>query len=54
MTNAPPAGPDSPPFVQMLRFMRQPAEFLDECGRRHGDAITVRFPSIPACRPGFV
>jgi cytochrome P450 len=35
----------------MIRFMRQPTGFLDECAGRYGDAFTVRFPSIPWLPP---
>jgi cytochrome P450 len=35
----------------MVRFIWQPTEFLDECGRAYGDAFTVRFPSIPWLPP---
>src|SRR5262249_38710053 len=51
MTDALPAGSGSSPFVQMVRFMRQPADYLEDCGRRHGDVFTIRFPSIPWLPP---
>jgi cytochrome P450 len=36
-------GPDSPAVWQLLRYTLWPLPFLEECGRRYGDAFLVRF-----------
>jgi cytochrome P450/predicted unusual protein kinase regulating ubiquinone biosynthesis (AarF/ABC1/UbiB family) len=43
-----PPGPDLPPLLLGLRWLRWPIPFLEECGRRWGDAFTVRFPGRPS------
>jgi cytochrome P450 len=42
-----PPGPDSPPAIQVLRWLRAPFELLEECQARYGDAFTLRFPGLP-------
>jgi cytochrome P450 len=42
-----PPGPDAPPLLQGLRWVQWPIPFLEECGRRWGDAFTVRLPGRP-------
>ncbi|MEW6269483.1 MAG: cytochrome P450, partial [Thermodesulfobacteriota bacterium] len=42
-----PPGPDAPPLLQGLRWVQWPIPFLEECGRRFGDAFTVRLPGRP-------
>jgi cytochrome P450 len=39
-----PPGPSTPGFVQMLLWMRSPADRLEEIGARWGDAFTTRSP----------
>ena len=36
-------GPDAPAAWQLLRYTLSPLPFLEECGRRYGDAFLVRF-----------
>jgi cytochrome P450 len=40
-TRALPAGPNSPSWLQLLRFAGDPLRLLDECHRRYGDAFTL-------------
>jgi cytochrome P450 len=42
-----PPGPSLRPALQLLRFLRDPTEFLDDCSRRFGDVFTLRFPALP-------
>jgi cytochrome P450 len=39
-----PPGPSDFPAVQLLRWIREPFELLEECQRRFGDAFTLRVP----------
>src|SRR5262245_40222897 len=39
-----PPGPRQWPLVQLLRWIRQPIPFMEECTRQFGDCFTVRFP----------
>jgi cytochrome P450 len=41
LTSLPP-GPKSSAFWQFLRYSHAPLPFLEECGRRHGDAFVLR------------
>jgi cytochrome P450 len=36
-------GPSSPAVWQLLRYSLSPLSFLEECGRRYGDAFLLRF-----------
>jgi cytochrome P450 len=38
-----PAGPKASPAWQLLRYSLSPLPFLEECGRRYGDAFLVRW-----------
>jgi cytochrome P450 len=42
----PPPGPDSPPALQVLRWMRSPFRMMDECQARFGDTFSLRLPSF--------
>lgn len=42
-----PPGPKLPALLQVLRWIRQPIGFMEECVRRYGDCFTLRFPSYP-------
>lgn len=42
-----PPGPSVAPLVQVLRWLRQPLPFLDDCARRYGDSFTVRLAGGP-------
>ena len=42
-----PPGPSLSPAFQLLRFLRDPTDFLDDCSRRFGDVFTIRFPALP-------
>jgi cytochrome P450 len=42
-----PPGPALSPSEQSIRLLREPEEFLAECGRRYGDAFTVRLSLFP-------
>jgi cytochrome P450 family 110 len=41
-----PNGPQSPDFVQMLRWIASPMPFMEDCAKRYGDIFTMRL-SIP-------
>jgi cytochrome P450 len=41
-----PNGPQSPDFVQMLRWVASPMPFMEDCAKRYGDIFTMRL-SIP-------
>ena len=41
-----PDGPSAPPLVQTLQWGLRPAEFMQACRRRHGDAFTCRFAGL--------
>ena len=41
---SPPPGPRQWPMFQLLRWIRQPIPFMEECARQFGDCFTVRFP----------
>ncbi|MFO0661423.1 MAG: cytochrome P450 [Polyangiaceae bacterium] len=41
-----PPGPDSSSFVQLVRWIREPFPFLDECHARYGDAFTLTIPGL--------
>ena len=36
-----PPGPQTPAFVQLMRWIFSPMSFLDECARRYGDIFTL-------------
>lgn len=42
-----PPGPKQPAFLQILRWIRHPIAFMEECARRYGDCFTIRFPFGP-------
>src|SRR5712691_7714887 len=42
-----PPGPATAPLFQVLRWLRQPLAFLDECAARHGDSFTIRLAAAP-------
>jgi cytochrome P450 len=42
-----PPGPSSGPVAQVLRWARSPLQFLEECGRRFGNAFTLRLAAAP-------
>ncbi|MDI3284393.1 cytochrome P450 [Polyangium sp. 15x6] len=42
-----PPGPAEPPFLQAMRFGRDPYAYLEECVRRYGDVFTLRLPGDP-------
>ena len=42
-----PPGPTGPGLLQVLKFVRTPYRFMDDCRARHGDTFTVRFPGQP-------
>src|SRR5689334_12654327 len=41
-----PPGPRQPSVVQLVQFTYRPLPWLEECGRRHGDPFTTRFPGL--------
>jgi cytochrome P450 len=41
-----PPGPRAPGIVQLLQFTQRPVPWLEECGRKYGDAFTVKFPGL--------
>ncbi|MDI1447787.1 cytochrome P450 [Polyangium sp. 6x1] len=42
-----PPGPEEPPFLQAMRFGRDPYAYLEDCVRRYGDVFTLRLPGDP-------
>ncbi len=42
-----PPGPSAPSAIQLLRWIRAPFPWLDECSARFGDAFTLRLPFMP-------
>lgn len=40
-----PNGPQSPPVIQMLRWITSPMSFMETCAERYGDMFTVRLDS---------
>ncbi|MEH2329346.1 cytochrome P450 [Nostoc sp.] len=40
-----PNGPQSPPVIQMLRWITSPMSFMETCAERYGDMFTVRLQS---------
>ena len=42
-----PAGPKSPPAVQLLHWIFRPIPFMRDCARRYGPCFTVRLPRNP-------
>ncbi|WP_017317947.1 cytochrome P450 [Mastigocladopsis repens] len=40
-----PNGPQSPAFVQMLRWVFSPMSFMEECAQRYGDIFSLRLQS---------
>jgi len=43
-----PPGPESHPVFTVVRWIRRPFEFMEECNRRYGEAFTIRFPGFRA------
>jgi cytochrome P450 len=43
-----PAGPSTPPAIQVLRWIRSPFQVMAECHARFGDTFTMRLPGMPA------
>ena len=46
-TSTLPPGPTARPIVQLIRWLRHPTEFLEECAETYGEAFTLRFPGYP-------
>jgi cytochrome P450 len=42
-----PPGPDSPPALQVFRWMTDPFKMMEDCHARFGDAFTLRLPMMP-------
>jgi cytochrome P450 family 110 len=42
-----PDGPKALPFLQLLQWIFQPLEYMDNCYKRYGDLFTVRFSGFP-------
>ncbi|MBE8999733.1 cytochrome P450 [Nostoc sp. LEGE 12447] len=40
-----PNGPQSPPVMQMLRWITSPMSFMETCAKRYGDMFTIRLDS---------
>ncbi len=38
-----PDGPKTLPFIQLLQWISNPLQFMDNCSQRYGDCFTVRF-----------
>lgn len=41
-----PDGPKTLPFIQMLQWISNPLEFMDNCSQRYGDCFTVRLANF--------
>lgn len=41
-----PDGPKAAPFIQMLQWISNPLEFMDNCSQRYGDCFTVRLANF--------
>ena len=37
-----PDGPKIPPLLQLIKWLGEPFEFLDDCANRYGDIFTMR------------
>ncbi len=42
-----PAGPTTPPLLQLVGFLFRPIPFLAACRERYGDSLTLRLPGVP-------
>jgi cytochrome P450 len=42
-----PPGPRTSPVIQLLRWMRRPVAFMQECSQRYGETFTVRLAGFP-------
>ncbi len=42
-----PPGPETPPALQIYRWMTDPFKMMEECHARFGDAFTLRLPLMP-------
>ncbi len=42
-----PPGPEGPPLLQALRWIRWPIPLMEECARSYGECFTLRFPGSP-------
>jgi len=41
-----PDGPKTPSFIQMIQWITNPLEFMDNCSQRYGDCFTVRLANF--------
>ena len=46
IADALPPGPDSPPAVQILRWIYRPIQFMEQCRERYGSSFSVTFPGF--------
>lgn len=46
MTYSLPAGPQSPPFFQVLQWIGRPIKLMQSCAERYGDSFTMRWGSL--------
>jgi cytochrome P450 len=42
-----PPGPDTPPALQVLRWMTDPFKLMEQCHAQFGDTFTMRLPLMP-------
>ena len=42
-----PDDPKTPSFIQMIQWIRNPLEFMDNCSQRYGDCFTVQLAFKP-------
>ncbi len=42
-----PEGPKIPPLLQLIKWIAEPFEYLDDCAKRYGDIFTVKVFGFP-------
>ncbi len=42
-----PDGPKIPPLLQLIKWIAEPFEYFDDCGKRYGDIFTLRLFGFP-------
>lgn len=40
-------GPQTPGIIQVARFLWNPFQYLEKCGKRYGDVFTLNYPELP-------
>ena len=42
-----PDGPKIPALLQLAKWIIEPLDYLDDCGKRYGDIFTLRLLGLP-------